>query len=236
MSETGQDDERARRQVSKWQFSLWDLLVLTLAVSAVLAAGRTFHGGLNPLELAVILLAGLSVLLVGIPSRAHWPWYLGLGLCLIAVWFLPLRPLNFKATVGAVVSGVYILAGLMAILPIGRSGRKLPWMLGAFGCFVLPAAITSADFESMLLVAGPLCLCYVVVAIAGRKRRRVLWVVGPAFVVAGLAIAIGGGCLVAEVWAQGALRIGVAVAILGALSTIMGWSGEVKPTTEPSGG
>ena len=47
-------------------------------------------------------------------------------------------------------------------------------------------------------------------------------------------VAIGGGCFFAEVWAQVFLRIGVAVAILGAVAAIVGWSGEVKQTTESS--
>lgn len=233
MSETGQDDKRARGQTSRWQFSLWDLLMLTLAVSGLMAAQRTFQGRLGTIELAVIILAGISILAAGIPSRARWPWYLGLVFCLVAVWLQRLQ-LGVKLGVAGALGAVYVMAGLTVVFPTARTGERRLRMSGAFGCFVAAALITPSDPASMLLVAAPLCLCYLVVAIAGRKRRSSLRVVGPAFLVAGSLVAIGGGNVFASSWAHTLVRIGVAIAALGAVAAVAGWSGEIDPPTELS--
>ena len=222
MSEAKTDQEHARWQASRWQFSLADLLTLTLAVSGLLAAQRTFQGQLGPLELALIILVGISVLASGIPSRARWPWYVGLVCCLVAVWFLVPGTPEVKGIVAGLVSGVYVLAGLPVVWPTVRTGRRWPWMQGAFGCFVVAALITSADPVSMLLVAAPLCTCYLAVAIAGKKRRSALRVIGPAFLVAGSLIAIGSGYVLDSFWTDTLAKIGVAVAVLGVIAAMAG--------------
>ena len=233
MSETKTSQEHGRRQAPRWQFSLWDLLMLTLAVSGLLAAKRTFQGRLGPIELALIILAGISILASGIPSRARWPWYVGLVFCLVAVWFLVPGPPEVKGIVAGLVSGVYVLAGLPVVWPTVRTGPRWPWMQGAFGCFVVAALITSADPASMLLVAAPLCSCYFAVAIAGRKRRSALRVIGPAFLVAGSLVAIGSGYVLVSLWAYTLVRIGVAVAVLGVIAAMAGSSEEIERATKP---
>lgn len=235
MSETKGDQEHARWRAPRWQFSLWDLLILTLAVSGMLAAKRTFQGRLGPIELALIILVGISILASGIPSRARWPWYLGLVFCLVAVWFLVPGPPEVKGIVAGLVSGVYVLAGLPVVWPTARTGPRWPWMQGTFGCFVVAALITSADAASMLLVAAPLCLCYLAVAIAGQKRRSTLRAIGPAFLVAGSLVAIGGGYVLDSFWADTLSEIGVAVAVLGVIAAMAGSCEGIERATSPRG-
>jgi drug/metabolite transporter superfamily protein YnfA len=231
MPETKTNQEQARCRTPRWQFSLWDLLVLTLVVSVLMAAEQTFQGRLGPIELVLIILSAISILAAGIPSRARWPWYVGLVLCLVAAWLLRLPP-GIKVGVVGALGGVYVLAGLPVVWPTSRSEKRWPWMQGAFGCFVVAALITAADPVSMLLVAAPLCLCYLAVAIAGKKRRSNLRVIGPAVLVVGLLVAIGC-CFVAVSWADLLVRIGVAVAALGVIAATVGWSEGIDGATSP---
>ena len=234
MSVTRQDDGHAGQPPPRWQFSLSDLLVLTLVVSGLLAAKRTFQARMGPSELALIILVGISVVASGIPSRARWPWYVGLVFCLVAAWCLVPGPPEIRGVVAGLASGVYVLAGLPVVWPRSRTGARWPWMQGAFGCFVVAALITSVDASSMFLVAAPLCLCYLAMAISAQRRRSNLRVVGPALLVAGSLVAIGGGYFLTISLADVLFRIGMSVAVLGVLGAMNGWSGEIYPATEPS--
>ncbi len=228
-SKTNQD--RAQGQTPRWQFSLWDLMVLMLAVSGLLAAKRTFQGDLGPSELALIFLVGISVLASGIPSRARWPWYVGLVFCLVAVWHLVPGPPQVKGIVAGLVSGVYVLAGLPLVWPRARVGPRWPHMQGAFGCFLVAALITSGDAPSMIMVAVPLCLCYLVVTIAGERRQSNLRIVGPVLLVAGAMVAIGSGYTLVESRTDVLFKLGMAVAVLGVVAAITGSSEGIERTT-----
>ncbi len=228
MPETKANQDGAQAETPRWQFSLWDLMVLMLVVSGLLAAKRTFEGHLGPSELALIILAGVSVLASGITSRARWPWYGGLVFCLVAVWCLVPGPPRVKGIVAGLVSGVYVLAGLPLVWPRALAGPRWPHMQGAFGCFLVAALITSGDAQSMILVAAPLCLCYLAVTIVGQRRQSRLRIIGPALLVAGSLVAIGGGYSVVESWGDVLFRIGMAVAVLGVVAAITGSSGEME--------
>lgn len=207
-------------------------MVLTLVVSGMLAAKRSFQGQVGPAETALVMLAGVSVLASGIPARARWPWYLGLVVCLLGVWHLFPRPPRVTGMAAGLVAGVYILAGLPVVWSKSREGRTWPWMQGAFGCFLAAALITSTDLVGMLLVAVPLCLCYLAVAISGHRRRSSLCTLGPALVVGGSLVAIYGGYLTTEFWTYALLRIGVAVAVLGVIAAVAGASRQTDSITD----
>jgi len=176
-----------------WQYSLRDIFLVTLAASVVLGTGKAFGGLLGPIELGLVILAGVSVLAAGILTRIHWPWILGLVLLSLAAWLLTPSgfPLRYRLLAAGLVSGVYATAGLPVIL-VSRPGEKRwPWMLGAVACFLAPALVTAADPLSMLIAAAPLWLCYTLVTLAWSKRRSALLVMGPVFFLGGVGIVLG---------------------------------------------
>ena len=178
----------------RWQYSLRDMLLVTLALSVLLGTGRAFGGRLGPVQLALVILAGVSVLAAGVFTRARWPWFLGLALLSLAAWFLTPSgwPLMYRFLPAGLVGGVYAAAGLPVIL-VSRPGEKSwPWMLGAVACFLAAALVTPPDPFSMLIAAAPLCLCYTLVALAWRKRKSALLVMGPLFLLGGLGTVLGG--------------------------------------------
>lgn len=178
----------------RWQFTLREILLVTLGLSVLLGTGQAFGGLLSLLELGLVLLAGMSVLAAGIFTRIRWPWLLGLVLLSLAAWFLTPSgwPLGHRFLPAGLVSGVYAAAGLPVIL-VSRPGEKRwPWMLGAVACFLAAALVTPPDPLSTLIVAAPLCLCYTLVTLAWRKRKSALLVMGPLFLLGGLGTVLGG--------------------------------------------
>ena len=169
----------------RWQFTLRDILLVTLGLSVLLGTGQAFRGHLGPVELGLVVLAGVSGLTAGIFTRVRWPWCVGLVACSLPTAFPGLFPIA-----GAVVA-VYAAAGLPVILA-GRPGEKRwPWMLGSVACFLAPALVTPPDPFSTLIAAAPLCLCYTLVTLAWRKRKSALLVMGPLFLLGGLGTVLG---------------------------------------------
>jgi len=172
----------------RWQFTLREILLVTLGLSVLLGTGRAFGLRCGLFELGLVILAGGSVLLAGICTRVRWPWLLGLVFPALGAWFLTPSgwPLGHRFLPAGLMSGVYAAAGVPVIL-VSRPGEKRwPWMLGAVACFLSPALVTPPDPFSTLIAAAPLCLCYTLVALAWRKRKSALLVMGPLFLLGGL--------------------------------------------------
>lgn len=234
----------------RWQFTLREILLVTLGLSVLLGTGRAFGGLLGPMEFGLVLLAGMSVLAAGIFSRAGWPWLLGLVYLSLAAWFLTPWgwPLSRRFLPAGLVSGVYAAAGVPVIL-VSRPGEKRwPWMLGSVACFVAPALVTPPDPFSMLIAAAPLCLCYTLVTLAWRKRKSALLVMGPVFLLGGLGTVLGS-YFVARRAASHSVAIPIVrqvapetvdllmsasapVAQLGAVVTILGLLNRSRPRVE----
>jgi len=176
-----------------WQYNLRDILLVTLAVSVLLGTGKAFGGLLAPVELGLVMLAGVSVLAAAVTTRFRWPWLLGFILLPLAAWLLTPSgwPLKYRFLPAGLTAGVYAAAGVPVVL-VSRPGEKRwPWMFGAVACFLAPALVTTADPLSMLIAAAPLWLCYTLVALAWRRRRSALLVMGPVFFLGGVGIVLG---------------------------------------------
>lgn len=207
-----------------WQYGLRDILLVTLGLSVLLATGQAFGGAWGPIELGLVILAGTSVVLAAISARARWPWPVGLVVCFLAAWFFapPGRILRYAFVPGALVSGVYAAAGLPVVLVSRRGETRWPWMLGAVACFLCPALVTPPDPFSTLIAAAPVCLCYALVALAWRRRKSALLVMGPVFLLGSAAIVLGSHFAASEPEATLHLLTSVyPVVLLGAAVTIL---------------
>jgi hypothetical protein len=119
MTQPQPSQKGAQASTRRWQYSLRDMLAVMLALSVLLGAWRGFGGGVGAGELGLLIIAGTSLLLSGTFKRIRWPWFLGLVLCFLAVWFLllftpPVRLLKYM--IAGSVSGVYVAAGLPVLI------------------------------------------------------------------------------------------------------------------------
>lgn len=230
-----------------WQYGLRDLLVVTLALSVLLATGRAFGGVLGTIELGLVILAGASVLIAGVFTRIWWFGLVGLVVCfllvglvvyLLAASFLTLpgaRPIRYVFLAAGAVSCVCAAAGMPVIL-VSRPGEKRwPWTFGAVACFLTPAVVTPPDPFSMLMAAAPVWLGYTLVTLAWRKRKSALLVVGPLFLLGSTAIVVGADFAAFQATTLNLLRSLYPVALLGAAVTIVALVNRSHPSTEPNG-
>ena len=240
MNMAGPDPKSVCLQASKrkWQYRLQDLLLLTLGISVLLGLWRVFGGGFGPTQVAALMAAAVFGLWAGWCTRRRRLWFAGLVLILLLAWSLGPADWRIRLVIALPACGVYLVAGLPVLIAATPDGRRWPWVLGSMICFLVPALITPVDPQSMLLVAAPLCLCYLFVAIMWRTWPSALRAMGPALVVFGAGLAVGG-CIApfghlshatttpapsyaafVQTLAALALRTGVAVALLGLVVTL----------------
>ncbi|MBW3597362.1 MAG: hypothetical protein KY475_08815 [Planctomycetes bacterium] len=159
-----------REPAAPSQYRIRDLLLVTLALGVLLGLGRAFGGGVGMGEIALLAVAGVSIVVAAVFLRRRWVW----GACLAAL--LPLATIVIPANIfvrlalAAVLTAHFFFAA-MPVLAVDPRSARWPWVAAAAGCQLAAALFTPADAPSMAGAAAVLSWGLALVAILWRYKQ-----------------------------------------------------------------